>query len=53
MFAIEAVNSNVKTRVLVSFPFHHVVLCLAEKSMLRAEKRREAKKIAMMSLENP
>ena len=39
MFAVQTVNGNVKTRVLVTFPFHHVVLCLAEKPMLRTNKR--------------
>jgi hypothetical protein len=42
----------VKTRVFVSFPFHHIVLRLAEKSVLRAEKCRETKKITIVSLKN-
>src|SRR4029453_6635630 len=37
MFAVQTMNRNVKTRMLITSPFHHVVLCLAEKSMLRAE----------------
>ena len=39
VFAVQTVNGNVKTRVLVTFPFHHVVLRLAKKPMLRAKKR--------------
>src|SRR4029077_18189049 len=39
VFAVQTVNGNVKTRVLVTFPFHHVVLRLAEKPMLRTKKR--------------
>jgi hypothetical protein len=39
MFAVQTVNGNVKTRMLVTFPFHHVVLRLAEKPMLRTKKR--------------
>ena len=43
MFSIKTVDGDVQTRMLVTFPFHHVVLRLAEKSMLRAEKSGEAK----------
>jgi len=50
VFAVQTVNGNVETRVLVIFPFHHVVLRLAEKPMLRTKKRRETKKIAIVSL---
>ena len=39
VFAVQTINRNVKTRVLVTFPFHHVVLRLAEKPMLRAKER--------------
>lgn len=39
VFAVQTVNGNVKTRMLVTFPFHHVVLRLAEKPMLRTKKR--------------
>src|SRR5205814_1196623 len=52
VFAVQTVNGNVKTRMLVTFPFHHVILRLAEKPMLRAKKRCETKMIAMVSLEN-
>ena len=38
--------------MLVTFPFHHVVLRLAEKSVLRAKKCCEAEKITVVSLEN-
>ena len=53
VFAVQTINGNVKTRVLVTFPFHHVVLGLAEKTVLRSKKRGEPKKIAVVSLENP
>src|SRR5436190_790080 len=52
MFAVQTMNRNVKTRMLITSPFHHVVLRLAEKPMLRAEKGRETKKITIVSLEN-
>jgi len=39
VLAVQTVNGNVKTRVLVTFPFHHVILRLAEKPMLGAKKR--------------
>jgi hypothetical protein len=38
--------------MLVTFPFHHVVLRLAEKSVLWAKERRESEEIAIVSLEN-
>ena len=40
MFAVKTVNRNVKTRMLIAFPFYHVVLRLAKKPMLRSKKRR-------------
>jgi hypothetical protein len=52
MFAVKTVNWNVKPRVLVTFPFHHVVLRLTEKSVLRTKERRESEEIAIMSLQN-
>ena len=39
MLAVQTVNRNVKTRMLVTFPFHHVVLRLAEEAVLRTKKR--------------
>jgi hypothetical protein len=39
MFAVQTMNRNVKTRMLITSPFYHVVLRLAEKPMLRAEER--------------
>ena len=53
MFTVKTVNRNVQTRMLVAFPFHHVVLCLAEKSVLRAKEGGEAKQIAIVSLQDP
>jgi hypothetical protein len=38
--------------MLVTFPFHHVVLRLAQKSVLRAKKGGEAKQIATVSLKD-
>ena len=52
VFAIQTVNGNVKARVLVAFPFHHVVLRLAKKPMLGAKKRSELKKIAVVLLKD-
>jgi len=37
MFAVKTVNGNVEPRMLVTFPFDHVVLRLTEESMLRPE----------------
>jgi hypothetical protein len=39
VFAVKAVNWNLKPRVLVTFPFHHVVLRLTEESVLRTKER--------------
>src|SRR5712691_6169473 len=52
MFAVKTVNRNAEPRVLVAFPFHHVILGLATKTMLRTEKRGEAEEIAVMLLQN-
>src|SRR6185436_17654094 len=52
MVAVKTVDRDVQTRMLVTFPFHHVVLCLTEKAVLRAEKGGEAKQIATVSLED-
>ena len=52
MFGVKTVNRDAKLRVLVTFPFHHVVLRLPEKSVLRTKERREVKEIAVVSLEN-
>ena len=52
MFAVKTVNWNVQSRVLVTFPFHHVVLRLTEKSVLRTRERCESEKIAIVSFEN-
>ena len=43
MVAVETVDWNAESRVLVAFPFHHVVLGLAMKTVLRAEESSEAK----------
>ena len=50
MLAIQTVNRNAKTRMLVALPLHHVVLGLAKKSVLRTKKRHKTKKITVMSL---
>src|SRR6059058_5677108 len=50
MVAVETVDWNAELRVLIAFPFHHVVLGLAMKTVLRAEERTEAKEIAVMLL---
>src|ERR1044071_341764 len=52
MFAVETVNRNVKPQVIVTLPFHHVILSLTKKSMLRAKKRSESEKIAVVLLQN-
>ncbi len=39
MFAVKAVDGNAQTRMLVTFPFNHVILRLAQESMLRPEER--------------
>src|SRR6266481_8412229 len=52
MFGVQRVNGNAKTRMLVAFPLHHVVLCLSKKSVLRAKERGKTKKIAVVSLQN-
>jgi len=43
MLAVKTVNRDVQSRMLITLPFHHVVLRLAEKSVLRAKKGGEAK----------
>ncbi len=52
MVAVKTVDRDVQTRMLVTFPFHHVVLRLAEKSVLRAKKCGEAKQIATVPLQD-
>src|SRR5437588_433505 len=52
MFAVKAVNRNAEARMLIVFPFDHIVLRLAEKPMLRTKKRCDLEKIAVVSLEN-
>jgi hypothetical protein len=52
MVAVKTVNRDAQTRMLVTFPFHHVVLRLAEKSVLRAKKGGKAKQIATVSLQD-
>ena len=37
MFAVQTVNRNAQTGMLVTFPFHHVVLRLAEEPVLRTK----------------
>ena len=43
MFAVEAVDRDAQTRMRIALPFHHVVLRLSEKPVLRTEERREPK----------
>src|SRR5206468_3084069 len=43
MFAVKAVNRYAQTGMLVTLPFDHVILRLAEKSVLRAKEGGEAK----------
>jgi len=38
--------------MFVAFPFRHVVLCLATKTMLRTEECSEAKQVAVLLLKN-
>ena len=52
MFAVQTINGNAQARVVVAFPFHHVVLRLAEESMLRTKKSCESKKLSIVSLQN-
>ena len=40
MFAVQAINRNMETRMLVTLPFDHVVLSLAKKTVLGAEQGR-------------
>src|SRR5204862_8044364 len=35
VFAVQTVNGNMKTRMLITSPLHHVILRLDEKPMLR------------------
>src|SRR4029077_2352584 len=52
MFAVQTVNRNVQPRMLVAFPFDHVVLGLTEESVLRSEERAYSKQFAVEFLEN-
>ena len=52
VFAVKTVNWNVQTGMLVTLPFHHVVLRLTKKSVLRTKQDGESKQIAMVSFEN-
>ena len=52
MVAVKTVNRDVQARMLVTLPFHHVVLRLTEESVLGAKKCGKTKQIAMMSLQN-
>src|SRR5882724_559848 len=52
VFAVETVDRNSEPRVLVAFPFHHIVLCLATETVLRTEEHSKVKKIAVMLLKN-
>src|SRR5204862_8164278 len=38
VFAVQTVNGNVKTRMLVTSAFHHLILRLAETPLLRPKK---------------
>ena len=52
MVAVKTVDRDVQTRMILAFPFNHVVLRLAEKSVLRTKKAGEAKQIATVSLQD-
>src|ERR1051326_3099122 len=52
MFPVQAVNRYAQTRMIVTFPLHHVVLRLAEKSVLWPKEGRESKHTAIVSLQN-
>ena len=52
MIAVKTVDRDVQARMLVTLPLQHVVLRLAEKSMLWAKKGGEAKQIATVSLQD-
>jgi len=52
MVAVKAVDRDVQMRMLVTRPFHHVVLRLAQKSVLRAKEGGEAKQIATVSFQD-
>src|SRR5262249_31230845 len=52
MLTVQTVNRNFQPRMLVTFPFDHVVLGLAEKSVLRTEESTEFKQFSTQSLEN-
>src|SRR6266487_6170455 len=52
MFSVETVDRNAEPRVFVAFPFRHVVLCLATKTVLRTEECSEAKQVAVLLLKN-
>src|ERR1043166_3324499 len=52
MFAVQTVNGDLKSRMLVAFPFDHVVLGLTEKSVLRSEERSKLKEVAVRPLQD-
>ena len=52
MIAVKTINRDMQSWMLVPLPFDHVVLGLAEKSMLRAKKGGEMKQIATVSLQD-
>src|SRR5205823_11928655 len=52
MFTVQTVNRNTETRMLVAFPLHHVVLRLADESVLWTKKGSETKDIIVVSLQN-
>jgi len=52
VFAVKTINWNAQTRMFVALPFDHVVLGLAEKSMLRTEECAKPEQISVVSLED-
>ncbi len=51
MFTIKAVNRNMQFRVLVAFPFNHVVLRMPLDAVLRTKQSRKLKEFAVQILE--
>src|SRR6267143_1766627 len=52
MFTVQTVNRNSEARMLITFPFDHVVLSLAEESVLGTEEGAELKQLAAQFFES-
>src|SRR4051812_13915696 len=52
MFTVQAVDRHKETRMLVRFPFHHVIFRLPQETVLWTKKRCELKQIVVMFLQD-